>query len=138
MIRRPPRSTRTATLFPYTTLVRSALPTLQASASKGDEKAQRILELGFGRNDVKRNVMTYFYGSGQFGMRDQHMKDTMQPLADQVAMGEKDQHPYEFMVERKDPKTGEISIVPDQGFSRSEEHTSELQSITRYAYAGLC
>src|SRR3546814_19076366 len=61
--------------------------------------------------------MTYFYGSGQFGMRDQHMKDTMQPLADQVAMGEKDQHPYEFMVERKDPKTGEISIVPDQGFS---------------------
>src|SRR3546814_20365589 len=26
MIRRPPRSTRTATLFPYTTLVRSDLP----------------------------------------------------------------------------------------------------------------
>src|SRR3546814_10210901 len=28
MIRRPPRSTRTDTLFPYTTLFRSALPTL--------------------------------------------------------------------------------------------------------------
>src|SRR3546814_19690121 len=67
----------------YRLVSEAALPTLQASASKGDEKAQRILELGFGRNDVKRNVMTYFYGSGQFGMRDQHMKDTMQPLADQ-------------------------------------------------------
>src|SRR3546814_3643749 len=66
----------------YRLVSEAALPTLQASASKGDEKAQRILELGFGRTDVTRNVMTYFYGSGQFGMRDQHMKDTMQPLAD--------------------------------------------------------
>src|SRR3546814_20486838 len=44
----------------YRLVSEAALPTLQASASKGDEKAQRILELGFGRNDVKRNVMTYF------------------------------------------------------------------------------
>src|SRR3546814_14132456 len=34
MIRRPPRSTRTATLGPYTTLFRSAV--LQATAAEGD------------------------------------------------------------------------------------------------------
>src|SRR3546814_1407506 len=33
MIRRPPRSTRTDTLFPYTTLFRSALPPAQAAIS---------------------------------------------------------------------------------------------------------
>src|SRR3546814_16772771 len=32
MIRRPPRSTRTDTLFPYTTLVRSTVPRILASA----------------------------------------------------------------------------------------------------------
>src|SRR3546814_16572015 len=83
--------------------------------------------------------MTYFYGSGQFGMRDQHMKDTMQPLADQVAMGEKDQHPYEFMVERTDPKTGEISIVTDQGFSCAHALTAHtyqaVVAVAPMAYA---
>src|SRR3546814_2052166 len=35
MIRRPPRSTRTATLFPYTTLFRSTSPTLDRLAANG-------------------------------------------------------------------------------------------------------
>src|SRR3546814_12878369 len=39
MIRRPPRSTRTDTLFPYTTLFRSALPT--AAASTGTSSVRR-------------------------------------------------------------------------------------------------
>src|SRR3546814_8489706 len=34
MIRRPPRSTRTDTLFPYTTLFRSAWPTQEATFEK--------------------------------------------------------------------------------------------------------
>src|SRR3546814_18255946 len=33
MIRRPPRSTRTDTLFPYTTLFRSSLPSMQRTRS---------------------------------------------------------------------------------------------------------
>jgi DNA-directed RNA polymerase len=44
--------------------------------------ARIILDQGFGRSDAKRNMMTYFYGSGKFGMRDQHMVATMRPLAD--------------------------------------------------------
>src|SRR3546814_12435079 len=44
MVRRPPRSTRTDTLFPYTTLVRSRRPDRKAHKSTGDlgaEAAQR-------------------------------------------------------------------------------------------------
>src|SRR3546814_8312616 len=39
MIRRPPRSTRTDTLFPYTTLFRSALPIISIS---GGGKAMNV------------------------------------------------------------------------------------------------
>src|SRR3546814_15859008 len=66
MIRRPPRSTRTDTLFPYTTLVRSKLrvvdgaerqrPLLHHSAVEGNEErlravagaVERIAGIGFG------------------------------------------------------------------------------------------
>src|SRR3546814_4844752 len=41
MIRRPPRSTRTDTLFPYTTLFRSILP-LEATEFRLEQGAQRM------------------------------------------------------------------------------------------------
>src|SRR3546814_7578174 len=44
MIRRPPRSTRTATLFPYTTLFRSRYTWSLAEASTlGDSRARNLL-----------------------------------------------------------------------------------------------
>jgi len=101
----------------YNVVADQARPTLQAAAlEEGGEKAQRILDIGFGRSDVKRNVMTYFYGSGRFGFRDQHMQDTMRQLADEVAMGKRKDHPYEFEVEHRDEKTGEITKKMDGGF----------------------
>src|SRR3546814_2936409 len=47
MIRRPPRCTRTDTLFPYTTLVRSLLPFTGEGARRADEgaRAQRSAPL---------------------------------------------------------------------------------------------
>src|SRR3546814_4983255 len=48
MIRRPPRSTRTDTLFPYTTLFRSGLPLLYA-----DERAIKQILLNLLANAVK-------------------------------------------------------------------------------------
>src|SRR3546814_20368558 len=47
MIRRPPRSTRTDTLFPYTTLFRSQVAVAAAAAAKG-------LELGVARLAAER------------------------------------------------------------------------------------
>src|SRR3546814_16912661 len=71
MIRRPPRSTRTDTLFPYTTLFRSGLP-LQTA-------------------------------------------DSFSRTLEQVC-----------------------GLRPDRIALRSEEHTSELQSLMRISYAVFC
>src|SRR3546814_2662737 len=66
MIRRPPRSTRTATLFPYTTLFRSLRPVLarrlrdrQALKRKRKSMKQKIVFItgatsGFGRATARR------------------------------------------------------------------------------------
>src|SRR3546814_13553795 len=83
MIRRPPRSTRTDTLFPYTTLFRSC-------------------------------------GKTCSGARDQglchHQKLQNSEIRDQ-------------------PRRGTRSAVHE---FRSEEHTSELQSLMRISYAVFC
>src|SRR3546814_1336203 len=76
MIRRPPRSTRTDTLFPYTTLFRSVDVELD--------------ELGVHRGGGEA------IGAHAFGVED------------------------------------------DADFARSEEHTSELQSLMRISYAVFC
>src|SRR3546814_4188519 len=77
MIRRPPRSTRTDTLFPYTTLFRS--PRLRLALVRGaDEREHAVREMR-----VRR--------------------------------------PYLRSIE-----------------DRSEEHTSELQSLMRISYAVFC
>src|SRR3546814_979004 len=76
MIRRPPRSTRTDTLFPYTTLFRSYLA------------------------EVDRITLP---------IRDRHERATAQGGIGRARAGE-----------------------------RSEEHTSELQSLMRISYAVFC
>src|SRR3546814_16435624 len=49
MIRRPPRSTRTDTLFPYTTLFRSQAATAEFEAVHGKINGGRLIILGLGR-----------------------------------------------------------------------------------------
>src|SRR3546814_10296469 len=80
MIRRPPRSTRTYTLFPYTTLFRSG-PAV-------------ILHMG-------------------------------------------DLEPLRAKFDGKFNVAGDIELAIKLG-ARSEEHTSELQSLMRISYAVLC
>src|SRR3546814_13423502 len=77
MIRRPPRSTRTDTLFPYTTLFRS--------------------------DELKSKWQT-----------------------------EKD------VVEAIQEKKGQLEQLKIEMEQRSEEHTSELQSLMRISYAVFC
>src|SRR3546814_3345757 len=89
MIRRPPRSTRTDTLFPYTTLFRSNAPTALAEPSF----------LHIGRKDVG-----YSLGSG----------------------------PVQRLARREE----QAPCRSREG--RSEEHTSELQSLMRISYAVFC
>src|SRR3546814_4205760 len=81
MIRRPPRSTRTDKLFPYTTLFRSSLKSVSASA----------------RSTCRSST----------------------PIAASAS--------------RSSSRTRAASSSP-----RSEEHTSELQSLMRISYAVFC
>src|SRR3546814_10429456 len=99
MIRRPPRSTRTDTLFPYTTRFRS--PGREGGLVLGTA-------LGVGEEDQIRVGVDEVLG-GQL----------------RVATG------LPIDVSR-------VGDVLEAGHLRSEEHTSELQSLMRISYAVFC
>src|SRR3546814_6061418 len=84
MIRRPPRSTRTDTLFPYTTLFRSLGQPDESRIRKACGRARQVA------------VVTYSGNSADIWWNKQG------------------------------------------GALRSEEHTSELQSLMRISYAVFC
>src|SRR3546814_10609157 len=90
MIRRPPRSTRTDTLFPYTTLCRSD-------------------KIGMDAADTSELFFDDVFVPG-----------------DNVLGGEEGKGFYQLMGE-----------LPQERL-RSEEHTSELQSLMRISYAVFC
>src|SRR3546814_17094259 len=61
MIRRPPRSTRTDTLFPYTTLFRSGI------AAAGDQRADLVSQLGLGYAVAQRYHLAGDLEAGDVG-----------------------------------------------------------------------
>src|SRR3546814_1418475 len=112
MIRRPPRSTRTDTLFPYTTLVRSeGRPRgLRERQARGAEQLRR-------RPGVHREIHPQ---SAPYRDPDPRRPARQHPLSQRTRM----QHP---------------APPPEGGRgSRSEEHTSELKSLMRTSYAVFC
>src|SRR3546814_2193261 len=88
MIRRPPRSTRTDTLFPYTTLFRSDGTLLDYHATWMPLNRQAALEAAGGDAALAEELL--------------------------------------------------VSTGYDPASGRSEEHTSELQSLMRISYAVFC
>src|SRR3546814_9937772 len=112
MIRRPPRSTRTDTLFPYTTLFRSA--------GAGHQVA--LQHLGIGADLGLEAVEVVLLLALQLD-RDEH-RDRQ---ADGILVQEGD-------VARDHARVLELPHPPE----RSEEHTSELQSLMRISYAVFC
>src|SRR3546814_957084 len=107
MIRRPPRSTRTYTLFPYTTLFRS-------------EQARWILRERLEVEDMNRTELTQ-------ARLTPDQKEKLRELV--VASGL-----AEAEVIRQLISNARLELRP----MRSEEHTSELQSIMRISYAVIC
>lgn len=63
-------------------------------AAEGSEIAKLCLKNGVTRKLVKRNAMTFSYSSGEYGFKQQHMTDLMEPLALKVLSGELPSHPY--------------------------------------------
>src|SRR3546814_3233614 len=126
MIRRPPCLNRTDTLLPYTTLFRSGEsdpPTLELANvyAQADETL-----------DVTVDSLTFksinLYGDyGAIGSVDQPLALTATggPIAVNISYGDM------FLGD----VSSEASGIGDQ---RSEEHTSELQSLMRISYAVFC
>src|SRR3546814_4495641 len=95
MIRRPPRSTRTDTLFPYTTLFRSR---------------------GGGHEDLDLKIAVVGVEEGCVEPK---------PAAEGIELEAGFIHLDRFRIEARYA-------------ARSEEHTSELQSLMRISYAVFC
>src|SRR3546814_4957304 len=119
MIRRPPRSTRTDTLFPYTTLFRSHQHGL-------------CLRVGIKLIDGRHNGSRI----GQIEIM-AALRDTR--LGNAVVLCLKWPRRVDDNVGR-DPgkRLSQITIDIDGIALRSEEHTSELQSLMRISYAVFC
>src|SRR3546814_4366230 len=101
MIRRPPRSTRTDTLFPYTTLFRSRLSVVAGMFHEWDKQL---------RDWLVREIQHWHHGE---------TAALKVWSADFVQIAE---------------------LLESIGWPicRSEEHTSELQSLMRISYAVFC
>src|SRR3546814_7814593 len=118
MIRRPPRSTRTDTLFPYTTLFRSARITdIPPRAITRDRKIIVPAAAARVRPECRRDRVPQCL---------QCRKAIAPGLAINV------QHI------KARPLPGGNSNVRIGTGRRSEEHTSELQSLMRISYAVFC
>src|SRR3546814_7687694 len=110
MIRLPPRSTRPDTLFPYTTLFRSAramlkdapILLLDEATSSLDSESERHVQQALGQLISGRT--TFVIAHRLSTVIDAHI----------------------------------IYVMDDGRIVRSEEHTSELQSLMRISYAVFC
>src|SRR3546814_3252118 len=109
MIRRPPRATRTDTLFPYTTLFRSL-----SSAPPGPSNF-----LGGGFQTFPDPVPAVFSAAGG--------------VISFSALGCFDPEPGVWQL-----GPGGHGTLSFRRAARSEEHTSELQSLMRTPYAVFC
>src|SRR3546814_6470122 len=117
MIRRPPRSTRTDTLFPYTTLFRSlARPPL----------VQPGLNLRLRQAEARRAAVHHRAQRGAVAF-------TPGREAKNAAEGVE---AHSCVSSRANASA--YSARPLSGSLRSEEHTSELQSLMRITYAVFC
>src|SRR3546814_5774422 len=109
MKRRPPRSTRTDTLFPYPTLFRAA------------RKFQRAppLVFGLGVMTCTPGLMRSFQSLMCLGLP-LRTRNTMVDVYGALLWGRR------------------LCQFSGNALARSEEHTSELQSLMRISYAVFC
>src|SRR3546814_9706151 len=111
MIRRPPRSTRTDTLFPYTTLFRSVLAHVDAP------QADFLVAFMDSQGDhVRRGALE--------PVASQRRYNVLKRIRDEMTVA----YQRDMLFRPVDRRAGQ----------RSEEHTSELQSLMRISYAVFC
>src|SRR3546814_186765 len=184
MIRRPPRSTRTDTLFPYTTLFRSIgngwdLTRVAGAYWRGSEKNPQLQRIYGTAWPTKDELRAYQHRLEEAGKRDHRKLGKELDLfsfPDEIGSGlsvwhpkgglvrgEMEQHArrrhveggYTYvytphiskqdlflqsnhLVTYKEGMFPPITLDEERDAARSEEHTSELQSLLRHSYAVFC
>src|SRR3546814_862480 len=151
MIRRPPRSTRTDTLFPYTTLFRSCANGRMATRIEQDDppfdvEARRLRlcrELLVERQIIARYLKKQDWShAGWIMLLELYVADTVDKRLPVSSLGYAsgvsiptatrqtiEMESCKFVVRERDPHDGRRTNI-----ARSEEHTSELQSLMRISY----
>src|SRR3546814_9305532 len=126
MIRRPPRSTRTDTLFPYTTLFRSGLGADRTGGELHVLPAHRRQHLA-GRQAVAAQLV---------GVE----PDVHRVLAAEQLGAADAGRPRDLVEHARGDQVRQRVLVVFRiaRAQRSEEHTSELQSLMRISYAVFC
>src|SRR3546814_8851291 len=134
MIRRPPRSTRTYTRFPYPTLFRS--PGSTESRRAGSSR----------RYSDRHKAASRRWAWSLLSLR--LFLEPRQPLAPrqlgphiierQPGVGEQDEQVENEIGGLGHDRRWIVADRGDDGLDRSEEHTSELQSLMRISYDVVC
>src|SRR3546814_1365127 len=123
MIPRPPRSTRTDTLFPYTTLFRSTI-------AHGDDLEIRRLSL-INDEDRPRIIEITSYAEIVLAPAQDAARH---PAFSKLFVGAEALPGGDGLLFTRPPR----NPAEKPPVMRSEEHTSELQSLMRISYAVFC
>src|SRR3546814_1983224 len=135
MIRRPPRSTRTDTLFPYTTLFRSDILPLEVEVWRDGPIGRGPTEGAGGREPAPEEAAGGV-DARQRGAEGSAGKKLRRPAARrEAALRLVAEHGFSqrraCRLIEVDPKTVRREATADAPAVRSEEHTSELQQLMR-------
>src|SRR3546814_1423321 len=137
MIRRPPRSTRTDTLFPYTTLFRSAnfvyfplhVPGDMALTMRSPEYLDQL--------SLIEQILRAVPANCNVAIKEH---PAMIGACDATRLMEMRRRYPQFKI--LPPTTNNYEVIRASrlvvSINRSEEHTSELQSLMRNSYAVFC
>src|SRR3546814_3297950 len=124
MIRRQPRSTRTDTRFPYTTPLRSAVPGVGFQCFAQPRGA---FDAAFGEQQVAA-VACQDVEAVECLVQEESKPDALAASALP--------HPVHAVVPVAGADQRQAALA--EPVQRSEEHTSELQSLMRISYAVFC
>src|SRR3546814_4797912 len=133
MIRQPPRSTRTDTLFPYTTLFRSPEVLARAKSMIDRNVARRPKEM------IAARTRQAVIEQRTFDTQAEELEYLARLISQQIEGGKTPDQIAVLTRTNKEATTIALSLAaagiacyhPD---NRSEEHTTELQSLMRNSY----